>query len=224
MTSVEIIEPLSAADRRDYQLYKGRIRIGFKDGIEAIQQIRDRRLYREEFGTFEDFCQTELSYTRQYINRLIKAEEANENLETIVSIEHESWMRVLSKAITPEQKRDALAVAYATAPEHKVTAQWLDATIDVLKVAGGTNGYVDTGDGEMTPLTAAITQEVSERQARKRQYIADDSKWERVATVEMVAIELMSVTQLNGQLANLGDYDPIKVTVYKEKRIDTATP
>jgi len=39
----------------------------------ALATIRDRRLYRQEFTTFEEYCRSRWEYGRRYINQLISA-------------------------------------------------------------------------------------------------------------------------------------------------------
>jgi hypothetical protein len=39
----------------------------------ALAQIRDRRLYRAEFYSFEAYCKVKWQYGRDYVDRLISA-------------------------------------------------------------------------------------------------------------------------------------------------------
>jgi len=47
---------------------------------EALFLIRDKRLYRKEFKTFEDYCQQKWSMPRRHVNRMIAASETIINL------------------------------------------------------------------------------------------------------------------------------------------------
>lgn len=62
---------------------------GFVEWLAAIIKMRDEKLYRRSYKTFEDYCQKKLSKSRQYINRLIKGVAAvkalPKHLETKVS-------------------------------------------------------------------------------------------------------------------------------------------
>ena len=51
----------------------------------ALEAIRDRRLYRGEFQTFEAYCQERFDISRQYANKLIAAGRVRQEMETIVS-------------------------------------------------------------------------------------------------------------------------------------------
>ena len=64
---------------------------------EALFLIRDKRLYRREFKTFEDYCQQKWSMPRRHVNRMIAASETIINLGPIGPIlpESESQVRPL---------------------------------------------------------------------------------------------------------------------------------
>lgn len=76
------------------------IKQGLKTFIEvgeALFIIRDKRLYRNEFKTFEDYCQQKWSMPRRHVNRIIAASETIINLGPIGPIlpELESQVRPL---------------------------------------------------------------------------------------------------------------------------------
>src|SRR4029077_10819477 len=45
-----------------------------------LRTIRDERLYRKDYKTFDDFCQTELNRKRDYIYKLISARDTLDQL------------------------------------------------------------------------------------------------------------------------------------------------
>lgn len=82
--------PLSGTEARDFKRLDGVVVRGLESLVEAAQaleEIRNRRLYRAEFPTFEEYCQTRLDVSRQYANRLIRAGQARLEMETFVSKE-----------------------------------------------------------------------------------------------------------------------------------------
>ena len=84
-----IDKPLTAQERRDYEKNTGVIRKGMGTFVEvgsALKDIRDRRLYREEFPgiTFEAYCRDRWDITKSYANYVIGAATVIENLTTIV--------------------------------------------------------------------------------------------------------------------------------------------
>jgi hypothetical protein len=58
----------------------------FVDVGTALMEIRDKRLYRQQYGTFEDYCRERWGMVRQNANRLIAAAETVSNLEPMGSI------------------------------------------------------------------------------------------------------------------------------------------
>jgi hypothetical protein len=61
---------------------------------EALFFIRDKRLYRREFKTFEDYCQQKWSMPRQHVNRMISGYKIVNHLEPMGSILPESERQV----------------------------------------------------------------------------------------------------------------------------------
>jgi hypothetical protein len=74
---------------------------------EALFIIRDKRLYRKEFNTFEDYCQQKWSMPRRHVNRMIAASETIINLGPIGPIlpESESQLRPLT-SLEPEIQKE----------------------------------------------------------------------------------------------------------------------
>ena len=75
---LEIIEPLSPKDAADWKRLRKEVSL-HQDAVcafaECLTDIRDRRLYREEYGTFDAYVAAELSLSKRHINRLIHHEE-----------------------------------------------------------------------------------------------------------------------------------------------------
>jgi hypothetical protein len=74
---------------------------------EALFIIRDKRLYRREFKTFEDYCQQKWSMPRRHVNRMIAASETIINLGPIGPIlpQSESQIRPLT-SLEPEIQKE----------------------------------------------------------------------------------------------------------------------
>ena len=89
----------------------------------ALMEIRDGRLYRAEYGTFEEYCRERWGWGRNYTNKLIASAEVIENLGTTVPIlpATERQARPLA-ALEPEQQREAWERVLETAPNGKITA------------------------------------------------------------------------------------------------------
>jgi ParB family chromosome partitioning protein len=74
---------------------------------EALFLIRDKRLYRREFNTFEDYCQEKWALSKPYVNRIIAASQTFTNLAPIGVIlpNTESQVRPLT-SLEPEIQKE----------------------------------------------------------------------------------------------------------------------
>lgn len=97
----------------------------------ALLEIRDSRLYRTSHGTFEDYCRERWQMSRPRAYQLIEAAEVVGNLSTIVDIAPttESQARPLT-VLQPEAQREVWQRAVETAPNGKVTAAHVQATVN----------------------------------------------------------------------------------------------
>ncbi len=122
---------LSLTEQTELQQYEATIERGLKTFVDvgnALLAIRDGRLYRQEYGTFEEYCRERWGMTRQNANRLIAASETVLVLEPIGSKpENESQIRPLT-SLKPEQQREVWQRAVESAPNGKVTAAHVEAT------------------------------------------------------------------------------------------------
>lgn len=109
------------ADRfRDLNRVVSKAAKSFVDAGIALHEIRSRKLYREKHRTFENYCQSVHSISRQYANSLIRAGKVTKELETIVSKNglplpnNEAQVRELVKVTDSAQRaeiyKDALEV------------------------------------------------------------------------------------------------------------------
>jgi hypothetical protein len=102
----------------------------------ALAEIRDSRLYREAHGTFEDYCHQRWQMERRHAYRLMDAATVVANVSNWTHDEAppptvpatESQARPLAK-LEPEQQRAAWKEAVETAPEGKVTAAHVAASV-----------------------------------------------------------------------------------------------
>lgn len=76
---------------------------------EALVEIRDKRLYRVEYRTFEEYCREEWQMTQQYATQLCRSSQVAAMLEseTKVSPTKEAHARPLTKLETPAEQREA---------------------------------------------------------------------------------------------------------------------
>lgn len=99
---------LTTGERKTLKQLEATIKHGLASFYEvgnALSAIRDMRLYRSEFKTFEEYCQDRWGFRRDYANKLIASAKVVESLDTNVSKkpDSEGVARALGKA--PEDKR-----------------------------------------------------------------------------------------------------------------------
>jgi hypothetical protein len=83
----------------------------------ALLDIRDLKLYRKAFKSFEDYCRQRWGFMRAHAYRLIDAAGVAQNLSPIGDIPqptHESQLRPLAP-LEPEQQREVWKEAVETA-------------------------------------------------------------------------------------------------------------
>jgi hypothetical protein len=83
LPSLERIATISLAPKIPHKA-KGQSKGGANVG-NALLDIRDGRLYREEFGTFEEYCQQRWKMSRIRAHQLIQATEIASDLLTDVN-------------------------------------------------------------------------------------------------------------------------------------------
>jgi hypothetical protein len=99
----------------------------------ALLAIRDNRLYRAKYATFEDYCQQRWGMSRSNANRLVQGAVIFDNLAPIgAKPANEAQTRPLSR-LDPEQQRVAWQEATETAIGGKVTAAHVEATVQAIE-------------------------------------------------------------------------------------------
>lgn len=101
---------------------------------EALQEIRDQRLYRVSHSTFEDYCRERWTMGRDYINKQIRAAEVIKNLDTMVSKpETERQARPLTKLPADQQPAAWEKAVEKAAEEGKaVTARHVEEAVQEI--------------------------------------------------------------------------------------------
>lgn len=115
----------------------------------ALAEIRDSRLYREGFPTFEDYCQSKWGWSRVRAHQLIEAANTVEemcptghktDLLTIVNkpelpqVANEGQARELAKIKDPEVRAEVWAYATESAEKAKVavTAKIIKSAVETI--------------------------------------------------------------------------------------------
>ena len=102
----------------------------------ALLRIRNERLYRAKYDTFDDYCRKKWGFQSSRARQLIGAAQVIENVKSVTSgntstggkevtlPESERQTRELA-GLSPEQQKDAWDRAVKTAPKGKVTGKHL---------------------------------------------------------------------------------------------------
>jgi hypothetical protein len=90
----------------------------------ALLEIRERRLYREQFSRFEDYCQDRWNWSRAHAYRLIDAAQVVHNVSPIGDTpKNEAQARELVKLPPEEQREVAATVDFRTATAAEIRAR-----------------------------------------------------------------------------------------------------
>ena len=181
--------PLTEAERADYQRLEKTIALGQGNYIEvglALEQIRDRRLYRERFPTFSRYCEVVWTMSAERARQLRRAALVVQAITTttdgrVLLPENEKQARALM-AFPAHRHSTIMELAYATARalNQSLSEGLITRTGQALDVAART-GTADTGDGTSTPIVAALTAEQHEAMQRQIEYMREKSQRVKVA-------------------------------------------
>lgn len=96
----------------------------------ALMAIRDKRLYRSEHNTFEDYCRERWQFNRRHAYRLIDSAKVIENVSHgTQKPESERQARPLTKIKDPETQKKVWVEVVETAPNGRVTAKHVESVV-----------------------------------------------------------------------------------------------
>jgi hypothetical protein len=124
---------LSKDERSALEAYERTIEAGLQTFIEvgrALLAIRDGKLYRADYGTFEEYCQRRWGVSRPYAYQLMDASVVVENVSAIADIIpiNEAQARPLTR-LDPEAQRQVWREVVDTAPARGITAAHVSKTV-----------------------------------------------------------------------------------------------
>lgn len=135
----------------------------FIDVGNALKQIRDERLYREGYETFDEYTKERWGWGKSYANNLIRVSDVDNNLATIVAKEKpktESQYREVAKA--PVEKQAAVveaanekAAQEGRTPTAKDFKEAREELCGASKAAEAEIEYEDCGEPEEQPEVVA---------------------------------------------------------------------
>ncbi len=141
MTTLDLLAPaaLSEAESAKLSRLEAVIETGlveFKRVGLALLEIRDSRLYRAEFGTFEEYCRERWGMSKTHANRYVEAAGVAVNLTPmgVIQPERERQLRPLAP-LEPEQQREAWATAVREAGGAQPTAAIVERAVEIVRGA-----------------------------------------------------------------------------------------
>lgn len=131
---------LTTSEQSELQDCEARIERGlqaFIDVATALRLIRDKRLYRAHYSTFEHYCRARWAFTDERARLLMRGAEVVENLQqtpTTVGVlpANERQVRPLTQ-LEPEAQVEAWRMVLETAPEGKVTAAHVEQVVKLKR-------------------------------------------------------------------------------------------
>jgi len=98
----------------------------------ALLEIRDSRLYRKDFGSFELYCREKWKMSKRHANRLIASAKVIENVGPIGPTPEESQVRPLT-SLSPDHQASVWKIAVESAPNGNVTANHVESVVEQFK-------------------------------------------------------------------------------------------
>lgn len=126
----ELVEPLTAMEQSALARAEVSIEQGADQVASALGQIRDQRLYRADYPTFEAYCRERWGMTHRHVNRQIVAAEVAEALGPIgpANIPEGQARELAPLRNDPEKLRETYWQAHE-ATDGKVTAAALNEAV-----------------------------------------------------------------------------------------------
>ena len=168
---------LNVSERNELERCEVVIKQGLKTFVEvgqALMLIRDKRLYRVEYGTFEAYCQDKWQLGRRYVNQIVSASEVVGNLGAMApKPQNERQTRPLTK-LEPELQAEAWQQVVEQHGE-KVTQKKVQ---EVVKEFVSVNQELKQAKKE--PMSAMTEQEI----LAKAKEIRERKKEEKVEAIK----------------------------------------
>jgi len=190
LKSAPLAPTLDTAEQQQWRELDGvvkRCRDQIWEAGKALLIINQKRLYRDEFETFEDYCRERLNISRPYAYNLMDAAKVSEQLSAIADIP--------VKPSNEAQFRELVAV-----PEEHRVAAWKGAVI----LAGDkpvTAKIVRQASAEFKPEKIKLAIQPTQKPSGDIEPVRLDAVLEQMARVEKAATEIKAEKVLDELLA-----------------------
>jgi hypothetical protein len=157
----QTLPSLTTREQREFARAERTIAKGLKSFLEvgmALKEIRDKRLYRQQYDTFEEYCMLRWELSRPRAYQLCAASEVVAHLSTSVDTrllpESEAQTRPLTRLKDPAQWRRAWGSAIRTAAAENRTVTARDTEEAVRRLDG--SGRIDSAGANGEPVFNCI--------------------------------------------------------------------
>lgn len=171
---------LTAFDRRRLIKFEKQIDKGWRQMAEALSIIRDERLYRDQFDTFQDYCSERWGHNRRYVNRLIQGARVVRRIERM-------------GPVGPKQPTEWQVRPLAKLPEHEQTDAWKEAV----------DSAPHDGCGKPIITNAHVERVVAGRKSPPRTSpVCKDVRWEHIrGALTVLAAEELTPAQFLAEIS-----------------------
>lgn len=131
----------------------------------ALAEIRDSKLYRQDFATFEDYCKERWGWSASRSRRLITSAEAVAAMQSVpigTPVTNEGQARELAKIKDPELRADIWQQAneIAVATQQKVTAKLVHEAVTTLT---SYDAFIENGSNTRAISPPVVCEEPMDR-------------------------------------------------------------
>lgn len=220
------LAPMSDAELTRRNELEANIERHFSSFIEATQaliEMRDGRLYRDQCASFEEYLAVRWgNFSDRHGRRLLAAMTIVQEIGPTGPLDvRESHLREFGPLKEhPELIQPTWQQVVEATKDNKLTAalvrRVVRAATEVVKEIVQTGGHI-TVEGETLAIEAALTTEMAEAQKRQQQHLADGSPWQWQGNVVLLASAL---TLLQRDILNIevAENEPVRITLYVRKK------
>jgi hypothetical protein len=130
------VEALSVVEKSRIEVLEDKVKTGLRTFYEvgsALMEIREGRLYRAKYKTFEEYCREKWDIVASRARQLIASAETYENIKSVTKVTPltERQTRPLV-SLTPGEQREVWGRVIESTPPEEITARVVEREIERL--------------------------------------------------------------------------------------------